>query len=139
MQKKMMNKWVLTAWFMLWSSMLSVAFGQTYGAPYRGTMSSHHVVYSTVTPSASPAYQFQSTSAFSSGVGSSYAPQISEPFAASPEKIGKRRSFGDPDDDDDYGIGILPNPQPIGEPLVLTVMAGLYIVYIYKRKKYRNR
>lgn len=128
MQRKTIHKWVLIAWFMLWGSVLSVAFAQNYGSPYRGSSFPRVVVCPTVRSVMEPAYQFQSTSAYTFGVGSAYESQITEPFSAAPANSGIRRGFGDPDDDEN-GIGEIPDPVPVGEPFVLLLMAILYLLF----------
>ena len=138
MLRKTMNKWVVTAWFMLWGSVLSVTFAQNYGSLYRGNLSSPYVVYSGNNPTMSPAYQFKSTSAYTFGVNDTYTPEISEPFSAGPAKIGRRNMLGDPDDDggDGYGIGEIASQLPVGEPFVLLLMAFLYLLYRRKHSSH---
>ena len=46
---------------------------------------------------------------------------------------GPRRGPWDPPEDDP--IGVLPDPQPVGEPLILLLFAAFYIVY-RKHKKH---
>lgn len=131
-QRMKILKWVMAAWLILWGSMSSASFGQTYGVTYRGGSSSHRVVCTTAQTNTSPAYQFKSTSAYTSGIGSAYAPQLSEPFAASAPNRLRKEGLGDPSDDDN-GVGEIPDPAPVGEPFVLLLLAGLFV--LYKRRR----
>ena len=128
---KTIYKWVVAAWLMLWGSVLSVTFGQTYGSPYREGPFSSCAAYSTVSTTACPTCHFKSTSAYTFGVNSAYAPQVSEPFSTGQAKSGARRSWGDPDD---YGVGEIADPLPIGEPWVLLLLAALYVGYLFVSK-----
>jgi len=128
MQRKIIQ-WALTAWFMLLGC-TSIAFGQTYGSPYKGHTSCR-VIYPTGNSVTAPSYQFQSTSTLTSGLGNSvYATQVSEPFADRPSQSVRRNALGDPDEN---GIGEIPDPAPVGEPLILLGMAILYLIYKKKR------
>jgi len=132
MQKRYIHKWLLTAWFMLLGCTLSVVSGQQYGSPYKHT-SNRQVTHPSIQNNPAPAYRFQSTSSINSVVGNNaYVPPVNEPFAASIKSNSPlRRSWGDPDDEggSGEGIGELPNPSPIGGPLVLFVMALLYLLW----------
>lgn len=72
-----------------------------------------------------PTYQFNSTTNFTSAVGrSNLSSYVSEPFAVNvPGSIRRGGSWDDPDDEE---VGVLPT-TPIGEPLVLLLLALLYI------------
>ena len=81
------------------------------------------------TPSMStmPSYQFRSTSVYQPIVGqtpytstSSYAPFPS----SAPNRA--RQSWNDPDDNE---LGTVDDPLPIGEPIVLFLMAFLYFIW----------
>ena len=101
----------------------------------------------TTQPASFPEYRFQSTSTCPSVVGSSAftTTMVYTPYSAAP-RTGLRRteSWGSMDDEyswdgpgeDDYPTGVLPNPAPVGEPLILLLMALLYAVgrYFAKRK-----
>ena len=105
----------------------------------------------TTQPASFPEYRFQSTSTCPSVVGSSAftTTMVYTPYSAAP-RTGFRRTEswtpGDWDgegDGDDWGdpsgenpTGVLPNPAPVGEPLVLLLMALLYAAgrYIARRK-----
>lgn len=103
----------------------------------------------TTQPASFPEYRFQSTSTCPSVVGSSAftTTMVYTPYSAAP-RTGLRRTEswspgswddGDPWDgpgEDDYPTGVLPNPAPVGEPLILLLMAMLYAAgrYIARRK-----
>lgn len=136
MQRKTINRWLITAWFLIIGCTLTVAYGQRYGAPYRGT-STYRSSSASIRTNTAPAYEFQSTSSFNSVVGKSvYSTQISEPFAARAAGANPRKSgIGDPEDEVDLGIGEIANPAPIGEPLILLALALLYGCFRYYRIK----
>ena len=88
-----------------------------------------------------PEYRFQSTSTCVSVVGNSAftSPAVYAPYSALP-RTGIRRAEeysidGEPDEDD-FPTGVLPNPAPVGEPMVLLLMALLYALghYFARRK-----
>jgi len=101
-----------------------------------------------------PTYQFQSTSTCSSVVGSSafMTTTVYTPYSGAPTCSPRRAKSWEPDDwgdgddwgdpgDDDFPTGVIPNPTPIGEPLILFLFAMLYVlirlprrlIEIYKR------
>ena len=85
-----------------------------------------------------PAYRFKSTSAYSPVLGESpYSSEIFSPLAKSPTPRPNR--VGGPWDDDDYEndnpTGVVDDPLPVGEPLVLLVMASLYFLFIVIRRR----
>ena len=77
---------------------------------------------------------------------------VSAPYAGMPNRIGgPRRSLSDPEDDGSgignptidpegqgNGIGIVDDPVPLGSPLVLLLMAGLYVVYRFGKRRKAN-
>ena len=129
------GRWVLTAWIMLWGCMSSaLAYDQnTRYNPYSNSSISPYGSYNTT-----PTYQFRSTSPYQSVVNttSSFTPLADDPYAGMARQNGPRRAWdwGAPGDDDDP-IGVIPD-QPVGEPLVLLLMALLYIgVRFYRSKR----
>lgn len=66
-----------------------------------------------------PNYQFQSTSAYATASGRSTMTPVSSPAYASRPR---RTNWDDPEDED--ALGVL---APVGEPLVLLVLAMLYL------------
>ena len=82
-------------------------------------------------------YRFRSTSAGTLTVSSIYTPQISDPFATSLTR-NKAKRDGNPWDDepgeDDDPIGVVPDPAPLGEPLVLLLFAFLFLIIKNKKR-----
>lgn len=77
-----------------------------------------------------PAFKFQSTSPYSAPVGSASSGMTTQ---NSP-----RRSTGFSwDDPEDNPVGVVPNPAPVGEPLILLAMASLYValLILWRRRK----
>jgi len=75
-----------------------------------------------------PSYQFKPTSYYSSIVGTTSSTETYMNGG-----IRKTDPWGDPEDDP---IGVLPDPAPVGEPLILLLMALLYaICTIIRRSK----
>lgn len=84
------------------------------------------------------AYQFRSTSAYTLTTNTSvYAPGTSSPYG---NTVKRARKGGIDDEEDPGGDGteIGQIPTPIGSPLVLLLMAVLYIFYA-KRKKIQEK
>ncbi|MBO4361803.1 MAG: hypothetical protein J5823_03350 [Paludibacteraceae bacterium] len=73
-----------------------------------------------------PAYNFQSTSSYSSSVGNTSG-------GMTVQRSPRRSSPWDPPTDNP--IGVVDNPEPIGEPWVLLLMAMAYIAILYCRRK----
>lgn len=78
--------------------------------------------------SAAPSFRFQTTSAFLS-------PDNETPSGITMGNRAPQRRAGSWDDPEDDPIGGVPDPLPVGEPLVLAVMAMLYGVVIYLRRR----
>jgi hypothetical protein len=90
-----------------------------------------------------PSYQFRSTSTYAPIVGETsysstaiYTPGSSSPSSSAPHRAKKGGEGWSEPGDDDSGIGNV--PTPIGSPLVLLLMAVLYIFYA-KRKKIQEK
>ena len=104
----------------------------------------------TTQPATLPTYQFRSTSTCQSTVGNSTFTTTTEyaPYSASPIG-GPRRTTVDPGssyndgdewgdlNDDDLPTGVLPD-TPIGEPLVLLLMAVVYFLVATLRKRQKE-
>lgn len=80
-----------------------------------------------------PTYRFQSTSSLTPVVGTTsytstavYTPGTTAPYRA------KKDSWGDPDEDEP-GVGEVV-AQPVGEPWILLLLAGLVVLCRKKRK-----
>lgn len=90
----------------------------------------------------SPSYQFRSTSTYAPIVGhTSY--MASEPYnpsqAHGPNRACKDYNpWDDTDPSGDLGLGEVDDPAPIGSPLVLLLMAVLYIFYTNRKKIYEK-
>lgn len=128
-------RWLLTVWLMLLGCLCPVrAYDYTpqYTNPYASPSASSF-------GSTAPTYQFRSTSAYTPSMGTTatFTPLADNPGASPATRPGLRKG-GNPWDedpgDDDNPIGVV--PEPIGSPLVLLVLAALYLaVRIYRRKK----
>lgn len=73
-----------------------------------------------------PAYQFRTTSPYTALVNSTST--VGAPAYA---PSGPRRGPWDPPEDNP--IGVLPDPAPLGEPLILLLLATLFILFKKKR------
>ena len=89
-----------------------------------------------------PEYHFRSTSTYAPIVGhTSY--MASEPYNPS-QAHGPNRAckdydpWGDTDPSSENGVGEVDDPAPIGSPLVLLLMAVLYIFYTNRKKIYEK-
>jgi len=120
-------KW-LTMALLLCCSTLSYAF--TYEQPTEPASWDRTTTFS---DDVQPSYNFRSTSSYSPIVGTtSYMSDGSGPIS-SPRRA--RTSWGKPGDDDDP-MGTIKN-TPIGEPLVLLVLALVYVICIRLRRMRR--
>lgn len=132
MQRHNIVRWILAAWFMLLGC--TASFGYT---------TSHNTsVYTNVyTTAAAPSYQFRSTSVYSSSFSndnSTFVPLADDPYASPGPRKGPRKSSPWDEDPEKGGneLGVVDDPTPIGEPLVLLLLAALYGGYrLMKRKK----
>lgn len=93
-------------------------------------------------PATLPTYQFRSTSTIASTIGVSYAPVVVTPFAQYQAPSRPRRTETSGWDEEGYDDEGNPNGQglgnvdtPVGEPLVLLLMAVVYLILLKKRKK----
>ena len=101
-------------------------------------------VYNTAAPSVSDPDMnctFRSTSAYVPSTPSgymSYTPTVDQGEESLPYRAPRRVSPWDPPSEDDgSNMGGVANPAPVGEPLILLVMAVLYGLYrVYRRRKY---
>ena len=83
-----------------------------------------------------PSYQFRSTSTFTPIVGerSYISTQSYSPVANKPYRAQTWDENGDPEEDE---IAVI-TEQPLGSPLVLLLMAVLYILYTNRKKIYEK-
>ncbi len=117
-------RWMLAAWLLVGHALPNYA--QTGGSrttSSRDQWAMTNMSYQTAT---APAYQFRSTSPYSSLV--SPTSTVGAPAYA---PSGPRRGPWDPPEDNP--IGVLPDPAPLGEPLILLLMAALFILFKKKR------
>lgn len=132
MQRDNIVKWVLAAWFMLLGC--TASYGYT---TYQTAPAYTNVYHTAVTPS----YQFRSTSVYSSSFSndnSTFVPLADDPYASPGPRKGPRKSSPWDEDPEKGGneLGVVDDPTPIGEPLVLLLLAALYGGYrLMKRKK----
>ena len=80
-----------------------------------------------------PAYQFRTTSIYISETSTSTA--VFTPLADTSPRRARKGGFGDPDE---YEIGVIPDPAPIGEPLIILLFALMYVVFRYFRSSKRS-
>ncbi len=111
------------------------------------TVSSAWAFERTVQLSTAPAYQFQSTSAYPSMTGGStfasttvYAPCSSAPSSKPRRSEGNYNPWDDSGDDEGNpsGQGVGEVDTPIGEPLVLLLMAVAYLLFATLRKRQKE-
>lgn len=102
----------------------------------------------TTQPASFPEYRFQSTSTCPSVVGQSTytTTAVQAPYSIHPVSVIRRTESWTPgswDEGEDWGdpsgshpTGVIPDPAPIGEPLILLLMALLYALghYFARRK-----
>lgn len=82
-----------------------------------------------------PVYDFRSTSTVNPIVGTTSYTATPDfyPGGTKGNRMRKSDPWGPPEDDP---IGVLPDPAPIGEPLILLAMALLY--FVWRRRKVRE-
>lgn len=134
------HRWLIVVLVLLWGCVGVPVRAQQYGT-FKST--SCYRIHTTndqrqTTNDQSPTtYRFRSTSAGTLTVSSIYTPQISDPFATSLTR-NKAKRDGNPWDDepgeDDDPIGVVPDPAPLGEPLVLLLFAFLFLLIKNKKR-----
>lgn len=133
MQRHNILKWILAAWIMLLGCTASFGYTNTYRTTSYQTYSYHTAT--------APSYQFHTTSVYTSVVENpTFSPVAVDPYSSSsPHRSLRKAALEDDDDEDDPEgdpIGQIPDPAPIGEPLVLLLLAALYGGYrLIKRKE----
>ena len=158
------HRWLIGVLVLLLGSMNFPAWGQTYGTLHKGAacyrihtttyqspitndqspltnrqspMTNHQ---SSITNHQSPItnYNFRSTSTGALVVSTAYAPHITDPCATTVSIHKARRSDPWDDDYDDEGgdlpTGVIDDPAPIGEPLVLLLFALLFLLLKNKKR-----
>ena len=87
----------------------------------------------TMSHDALPTYQFQSTSAYTPIVGqTNYTSTISCPGAVAPQS-GPRKSSPWDKPTGGQEVGVI--DTPVGDPLILLLIAALYLSYLWYRKR----
>ena len=98
------------------------------GSSYKGNSVYGNAFNTTFSEDVRPDYSFRSTS--------SYAPASSAPVYSAPQNGPRReRSTFSWDEPDDNPIGTVTNPTPVGEPLILLLLAVLYAVILRLRAR----
>ena len=106
---------------MLWGCMSSA-----FAVPAKDASWSQWATKSAATTA--PEYQFRTTSIYISETSTStatFTPLADKPsYSPSSPNRARKGGFGDPSE---YEIGVIPDPAPVGEPLILLVLAILYL------------
>ena len=131
------GRWILAAWFMLLGCTASYGYTITTGS----TAPAYTNVYANPT---SPTYQFRSTSVYYSSFrdNSTFVPLADDPYAGNGQRKGPRRSSPwdeDPETGGGNEIGVVDDPVPVGEPLIMLLLALLYMVSRTLRTFHRQR
>ena len=124
-------KWLIALWLLMSCQPALCAFQSATPPAAWGTTP-------TLSMDREMAYQFRSTSAYTLTTNTTvYAPGTSSPYG---NTVKRARKGGIDDEEDPGGDGteIGQIPTPIGSPLVLLLMAVLYIFYA-KRKKIQEK
>ena len=112
--------WLIAMWMLCSISPVTASPQVSQPAAWRTTP--------TLSSDITPAYQFRSTSAYAPVVGTtSYTSTTTTVYAPGATSARSRRSEGWDDPEDDP-VGVLPT-TPVGEPLVLLLLAGLFVLY----------
>ena len=129
-RKNRIYKWLVALWLLLSCQPILCAYQPaTQPSAWRTTP--------TLSEDIRPAYQFQSTSTFAPTTHVTvYTPGSGTPYGA---PYRQRKGIDDEEEDpggDGTEIGQI--PTPIGSPLVLLLMAVLYIFYTNRKKIYEK-
>ena len=120
--KRYTYKWIVTVCFMLWGCLCSAWAYEPYS------------------PATAPTYQFRSTSSYTPQMTSAtvFTPLADDPYAglAKQNDVIKGWNPWDEDNPGDNPIGQVDEPAPVGTPLVMLLMALMYIAFrVYRRKQ----
>ena len=130
-------KRILAVWIMLLGFTMSPA--SAYSQQTKLTSWSDVPSYQPTTPT----YQFRSTSPYTTVVSQSttFTPLADAPYAGLAKQNGVIRTWNpwDTPGDDDNPIGVVDDPTPIGTPLVLLLMAGMYFVGRVCKRRFRRK
>ncbi len=120
-------KWLLTACLLLGGMQSPAATFDRVSTPSAWTTKP------ALSEDVRPAYTFRSSSTVSPVVG--YTNYTATPgFNPGGNRVHRMRQgdpWGDPEDDP---IAVIPDPAPVGEPIILLLFALLYVAYKYRRK-----
>ena len=115
------HRWLIAAWLMLWGCMSSA-----FAVPAKDASWSQWATKNAAT--AAPEYQFRTTSIYISETSTStatFTPLADKPSYSPSSPNRARKDLWDSEPTDDP-IGVVP-VVPIGEPLILLVLAILYL------------
>ena len=123
---KQLNKytWLLAVWILCTTASSYAQVAQPAAWSTTPTMSED----------VNTSFTFKSTSSYTPIVGStSYTSELNSPTRR-PRKDRSSSLWGEPEDNP---IGQVTNPTPVGEPLILLVMASLYValLILWRRRK----
>ena len=87
-----------------------------------------------------PVYNFRSTSSYSPTMKTiTFEPMATMPYSSTTKTYNPRKSGYWNEDgeyvEDENPIGVLPDPAPVGEPLILFALAFLYFLRLRLRKR----
>lgn len=130
-QKKIRHGLVLVAWLLLWGGLLVPARAYTE-ASLPQTWQRTPVMSEDVRPT----YEFRSTSSYTATSGRGSSVTVGAAYSSRP-----RRGYwnnGEWVADDDLPVGEVDDPIPVGEPLVLLVLAMVYGLIMGWRRSQRR-
>ena len=147
MQKKFNTyRWFLVAW-LLFGCSYTMSFAVTYTSVQQSAEWAYRPMYTTMSSVSGlsydyscvqvigknecPVFQFRSTSPYTALMDS-----VSGGFTGTYK--GPRRTNTWDEEPDDDPIGVVPNPLPVGEPIILLSMALLYIICLFYRQSYKK-
>ena len=97
----------------------------TTGTTYRSSSTYGSAFNTTFSQDVGTDYSFRSTSRF--------APADNTPAYSAPQNAPRKSGWGRPTDNP---IGQVTNPAPVGEPFILLLMAGLYVILSCLRRRH---
>ena len=131
-QKKIRHGLVLVAWLLLWGGLLVPAQAYREATPPQSWQRSP-----VMSEDVRPTYEFRSTSSYTATTGRGSAAPISAPYSSSPRRSSPWDEPGD-DNGDPTGPGLGNVDTPVGEPLVLLLLAMVYGLIMGWRRSHRR-
>ena len=123
---------LLVAWLLLWGGLLVPA------RAYReATLPQSWQRTPVMSEDVRPAYEFRSTSSYTATTGRGSAAPISAPYSSRPRRVSPWDDSGD-ENGDPNGEGVGNVYTPVGEPLVLLVLAMVYGLIMGWRRSHRR-